>query len=177
MESVKISPKKCKIAMVLAGHHSCHGNVSVILLLQNMFPKGKFNTDPVNAGCISLYPRDLGEASLSGLVHSPVLSWVLADTGSSFHVWWTSSLGLVDNHYEGHKVQVGNVNPPAVGTSGVMVRKSTPKRAIMSIRHTGLSLFPAYLIAIARASISSFVVNPKPCIIHATIQEFFEENC
>ena len=23
MESVKISPKKCKIAMALAGHHNC----------------------------------------------------------------------------------------------------------------------------------------------------------
>ena len=76
----------------------------------------------------------------------------------------------MDNHYEGHKVQVGNVNPLAVGTSGVMVRKSTPKRAIMSIRRTGLSLFPAYLFAIARASISSVMVNPKPCIIFLEVK-------
>ena len=64
---------------------------------------------PGNAGCISLYPRGLGEASLSGLVHSPVLSWVLADTCSAFHVWWTSFLRLAENHYEGHEVQLGNV--------------------------------------------------------------------
>ena len=47
----------------------------------------------------------------------------------------------------------------------VIDKKSTTKRIIMSMRHACLSLFPAYLIALARANISFVVVSPKPSTI------------
>ena len=53
--------------------------------------------------------------------------------------------------------------------NGFMVRKSTPKRTINSIRRMGLSL-SAYLITIAGVNISSVVVNPKSCIIFLEVK-------
>ena len=65
---------------------------------------------------------------------------------------------------------------------GVMVRKSTLKRTIISTRRAGLSFFPAYLIAVIRASISSVTVSPRPRIISFVVFEkinkcLFIPNC
>lgn len=49
--------------------------------------------------------------------------------------------------------------------SGVMVKKSIPNLAIRSTRRAGLSHFPAYLIAVVRASINSAAVKPRPSTI------------
>ena len=49
--------------------------------------------------------------------------------------------------------------------NGVIVKKSTPKRTMVSTKRAGLSFFPAYFMALAQASISSGMVSPKFCTI------------
>ena len=49
--------------------------------------------------------------------------------------------------------------------SGSKVKKFTPNLAINSMRRAGLSCFPAYLMALLQANISSAVERPRPSII------------